>query len=557
MATENSQHPESESLNASDFAAVLKRRFSVFMHSLIILVCLTFVLAFGLPPVYQSTGTILIEEQNIPPDLVQSAITSYADERIQVISQRVLSADNIAILIQKYGLFNYGKDEESIGAKVYDFQESVIIEPISADVINPTSGRPSRATIAFTVAFQHEVPQTAQDVARDLVGLFLEENRRSREQQAMETVSFLESQAAAYQGEIDRIEEQIAEFKGSYQGLLPENVDFNMKSLERQQRRLDDLRAQERTEEERLRFLRDERRTLVTESGIGVDRMAELQEELARSLARYSPDHPDVLSLRREIELLGQSDDFDDANSSAQAIAEVRQELAIARQKYSPDHPDVRRLERTLASLEEQANAEGDATALVSNPAVRQVDSEMRERKARLISVRQTIAEVEKEINDIEASLRDVPEIERQYLTLNRRYEEAVERYDGIQAKLATARMSSELESEELGERFTPIDKPRLPGEPTSPNRIGILALGIVLSGAFAVAALAIAEASDGRVRSSRDVVEILGIPPIAAIPQIETRSDRRGRFIRTLAHASFAGLVVSTAAIGLYIIAA
>jgi len=133
-----------------------------------------------------------------------------------------------------------------------------------------------------------------------------------------------------------------------------------------------------------------------------------------------------------------------------------------------------------------------------------------------------------------------------------RRYEDAIERHDQIQANLATARMSSELETEQLGEKFTPIDPPRLPREPASPNRLGILALGIVLAGALAIAALALAEVSDGSVRNSRDVKAILGVPPLVSIPVVETQSDRRRRFIRILTHASFAGLMISTAAAGI-----
>jgi len=556
MNDSNPELLESESIKFSDFSAILKRRFGVFAHTLVILLCVTVVLAFGLPSVYQSSGTILIEEQNIPEDLVSSAITSYADERIQVISQRVMSTANLSELVAKYGLYEYGQDDDSVASKVLEMQDSVIIEPISADVVNPSSGRPSRVTIAFTVAFRHADAETARAVAQDLTDLFLEENRRSREEQAMETVGFLETQVAAYQREIDRIEGDISGFKTEYQGLLPENVDFNLQTLERQQRRLDELRAQIRTEEERIRFLTTERRTLTLESGIGVDRMATLQEELARASARYSADHPDIVSLKREIELLRQSDELEINSETALALSMARQDLALAREKYTASHPDVRRFERTVSTLEAQLREEGDATGLVSNPAVRAVDSEMRERNARLISLRQTVAEVNREINLVESSLRDVPEVERQYRMLSRRYEDAVERHDAVQAKLATARMSSELETEELGERFTPIDPPRLPDMPASPNRIGILALGIILAGAIAVAALALAEATDGRVRNARDVSDVLGIPPIAAIPIIETATDRRQRFTKVVAHASFEGIVVASAVFGLYFLA-
>ena len=44
--------------------------------------------ALGLPAIYKSRAVILIEQQDIPQDLVRSLVTSYADQRIQVISQR-------------------------------------------------------------------------------------------------------------------------------------------------------------------------------------------------------------------------------------------------------------------------------------------------------------------------------------------------------------------------------------------------------------------------------------------------------------------------------------
>jgi len=235
-------------------------------------------------------------------------------------------------------------------------------------------------------------------------------------------------------------------------------------------------------------------------------------------------------------------------------VVQVRQELAIARERYSDDHPDVRRLERTLKALESESQTGGSVISMVSSPAVRQVDSEIRERVGLLVGLRQTQTEIENKISSIDEQLRSVPEIERRYSMIIRRYEDAVLRYDNVQAKLATARMASQLESEQLGERFTLIDVPRLPHQPASPNRLGILMLGIILSGALAIAAVALAEVMDGTVRSSRDVQELLGVPPLAAIPFVETQPDRRRRIVRNLVHVSFAGLMISGAAVGVYI---
>lgn len=543
---------ESDALSFSDLLGLMKRRFAIFFNTSIASLSFAVLLAFGLPSVYESTGTILIEQQNIPDDLVQSTITSYADERIQVISQRVMSTDNLAGLIQRHKLYNYGEDDESIVSKVTELKAAIVIEPISADVFNQSSGRPGQATIAFTVAVRHKSPEMARDLAIEVTELFLEENKRSREAQTMETVSFLEAQAQVYQSEIDRIDAEIADFKRKYQGMLPENMSFNLQSLDRVERQLIEIRGEIRTLEERVRYLQDERRMSMLESGGAVDRMAELQEEFARVSAKYAPNHPDVLNIRREIEILRQVDSEDASADSAVVIAQVRQELALALERYSADHPDVRNLERTLAALEAQNLSRESGEVLAMSPAVRQIDSEIREKEAVLSGLRQTQEALGTEIASLEKEMQREPEVERQFKVLARRYEDATQRHDDIQAKLVTARMSSQLETEQLGERFTPIDVPRLPKDPASPNRTGILALGIVLAGALSVAALALAEVSDSSVRNSRDVKELLGIPPLASIPVIETRTDRRNRFLRIFAHAAFGGLMVSGAAAGI-----
>ena len=548
---------DSDALSFSDLLGLARRRFAVFANTFVASLSIAVLLAFGLPSVYESTGTILIEQQNIPDDLVQSTITSYADERIQVISQRVMSTDNLADLVQRHELFGYGQDDESIVTKVTKLRNAIVIEPISADVFNQSSGRPGQATIAFTVTVGNKSADVARDLATEVTDLFLKENKRSRTAQTLETVTFLESQSVAYQSEIDRIDGEIADFKSKYQGMLPENMSFNLQSLDRIERQLIEIRGEIRTLEERIRYLQDERRLSLTESGGAVDRMAELQEEYARVSAKYAPNHPDVLNIRREIEILRQVDGASSNADSAMVIAQVRQELELARERYSADHPDVRSLERTLAALEAQNLSAESGSVLVTSPAVRQIDSEIREKNAVLSGLRQTQDALGTEIASLEKELQREPEVERQYKMLSRRYEDAVERHDDIQAKLATARMSSQLETEQLGERFTPIDPPRLPREPASPNRIGILVLGMVLAGALSIAALALAEVLDSSVRNSRDVRELLGVPPLASIPLVETHSDRRKRFLRIFSHAAFAGIMISGAAAGILYLSA
>src|SRR5574338_1126621 len=54
------------------------------------------------PPTYMSTATILIEEPDVPADLVKSTVSTYANDRLQVIQQRVMSSQHLSNIIDQF-----------------------------------------------------------------------------------------------------------------------------------------------------------------------------------------------------------------------------------------------------------------------------------------------------------------------------------------------------------------------------------------------------------------------------------------------------------------------
>src|SRR6202453_3025867 len=137
-----------------------------------------------LPATYQAAATILIEQQEIPQELVRSVITSYADERIQVISQRVMTTQNLLSLIERYDLYPDVRQKEPREVLLKDMRDDIGMKMISADVIDPRSGRPQQATIAFSVSYQNHSPDLALKVANELATLYLNENLTQRTQTA-------------------------------------------------------------------------------------------------------------------------------------------------------------------------------------------------------------------------------------------------------------------------------------------------------------------------------------------------------------------------------------
>src|ERR1700676_3263848 len=171
-------------------------------RSLPMLICAAGVLtlfclaAFFWPPTYRSTGTILIEQQEIPEDFVRSAVTSYADQRVQVISQRVMTSANLLEIIGKYNLYPDERRTKAREAIVAAMRNDIKLNMISADVVDPRQGRATKATIAFSVSFEHRSAQVAAAVANEIASLYLRENLQSRKQQAAATADFLGTEAA-------------------------------------------------------------------------------------------------------------------------------------------------------------------------------------------------------------------------------------------------------------------------------------------------------------------------------------------------------------------------
>ena len=121
-------------LTFSDYLSILKRRWLQMLAVFIIILSVAIAAAVFLPPTFQSTGTILIESQQIPDDVVKATVTSYADERIEVIKQRVMTRDNLYRIIQKYNLYPEKIDSETTSTLIDEMRASIFVTILSADV---------------------------------------------------------------------------------------------------------------------------------------------------------------------------------------------------------------------------------------------------------------------------------------------------------------------------------------------------------------------------------------------------------------------------------------
>ena len=549
-----------------------RRRFAMALtFTSILLVAL--LAAFLWPATYKSSGTILIEQQELPADLVRSTITSYADQRIQVITQQVMTTDNLFKIIQKYDLYareRKYKSREVVLAKMHD---DIGFNMISADVIDPRSGNPTKATIAFSVSYKNRSPDLAARVANELVSLYLQQNIDSRKQHTADATDFLTSESQRLSGRINELQTQIAKFKEQHSNDLPDLTQLNIQMMNRTDEELRDTDTRLRALDQQIVYLDAQLAQLspssqvYTSTGERVlspnDRLKFLRTEYARVSGLYSPTHPDVLRMQREIAGLEKSAGITSAvNDLHRQLDDAQTQLATVKQKYSADHPDVIRAQRLITSLQTKLDEANKNDANVKpkpiepdNPAYIQIKAQSEAAQTERISLLTKSKHLKTQFTDYEQRLADAPAVEHEYTEMTRELDNNQLQYRLVSQKQMEAQSAQNLEQERKGERFTLIEPPLTPEEPASPNRVIIMVLGLVLAIGGAIGIAAMREAMDTSIRSRRDLEALLQVPPLAVLPWIETQADclarvRRQRF--TLA-GSVGGLIVAITAVHLF----
>jgi succinoglycan biosynthesis transport protein ExoP len=531
-----------------DVVEILRRRGALFLWVAAVVVLIGVAVAYRSTPLYTSRGVLLAELPSVSESAVR-AVQSGPGERVSIITQRVLTNDNLQEIIVENGLYPdlAGMEAEARGRLIENLKLSAEDPQILENLLGTT--RPEGA-LAFSVSFSDSSPRVARDVAEDLVALYLEENREVRREQAAETIRFLTQEAKRVENEIAAREERLAQFKTENAGALPDLADSNLQMLDRVGRDLDAVEQEIRTLRERQSLYSSElamlspSSTYLNEQGAPVlspqERLKVLQRQYLQLSSIYSADHPDVQKIRRELEALGESTGlpaFDRATLESEL--QVREdELAAARERYAADHPDVVRLERSVeAAREALATAPRTPTqrrmpSSPDNPAYIQREVQLRATTVDLAAALERREELRARAADLEKRLQVTPEVEREYTGLSRGLEQLVAQYNDIQGNINQAQVALNLEDDPTSERFTVLQQPTIADSPSSPNRFAVLVLSLAIAVALGSVVVAATERSDQAVRNAQDIVAYLEMPPLVAIPYVENRADlkRRGR---------------------------
>ncbi|MDR4459382.1 MAG: hypothetical protein MRJ67_02495 [Nitrospirales bacterium] len=553
--------PES-SFSFEQYRDIARRRWLLMGSIGVVLLLAALVIALFWPPTYRSTAMILIIEQEIPPDLIRSTITSYADQQIERIKAQVMTRSRLLPIIEKHDLYKDLRDRDTSAAALKRFIDDIAIEVMSADVVDKRTGRPTQATIAFTLGYEGPTPEITQTIANELTTLFLSENLKSREQQVQETTAFLKEESGKLAESLALLEQKIADFKNDAGGALPELFQMNMQLLSQVERELIEKNQQAQAQEERIIYLEGEmsRYVQTMDEGLGVLSLGK-QLKMLRSqhagLASYlSSEHPDIIKIRGEIEALERQGirPVDDGEVSG-TLKEEQARLAALLKQYGEEHPDVVRSRATIDRLNKEAPSPGRTASNLlegapDDPVYVSYQTQLASAKTTLEHVRKSQAKLEKQAREYTARIERTPKLEPVYQSLLRDRDNTAQKFQEYRSRVLEAQMAEELELGRKGERFSLVEPPTLPESPVRPNRKAILFLGLVLAMAGGIGSGALAEALDGSIYTADRLREVTKMAPLTVIPYLRTVEEERagGRRARLL---GMGAVVLTVASLG------
>lgn len=482
---------------------LIRRRSLLLAGSFVTVFGIAFAIAILLPPLYRSQAKIVIESQQIPEELVRSTITGLAEERLQVIRQKITARDRLLDIVQKFNLFPHQRANRSSTELVDLMRQRVSIELFN--LATAVGARGSGLAIAFTVGFDYENPDVASQVANELVTLILNENVRTRTQQASGTARFLERETERRRGEIVALEAQLAAFRSKNQELLPENIQFQMKRLSE-----------------------------ASETRSALDREFQQLDEQERLL-------------RFEIDVRSGSVDGGATTAASdplgRALEQLQGELAQKRTVYSESHPDIRSLRKQIDALTAERKAQFNTITSASNDIAvgSDLDSKLAAEKLGALNSRREFVRRQMKIQDENISALNLliaraPEVQTGLNDLQRRRDVLQTDLDDLSKKLGEARLGEKLEQDQQAESFQVVEQPITPEEPFKPNRPLLIFGGLALAAAVSAGSVIGLEVFDRSIRGSSDLAKYLDMRPLVSIPYLRSSHEIRRKRIRAIA---------------------
>ena len=475
-------------ITPSEVKRILRTYWWILPIALLVCGTLGLLAAMILPKRYTSQTLVLVDQPTVPTEFVKPVITEDLNQRLASMQEQILSRNRLQPIIEKFGLYSNDRQRLHIEELVDRLRTAVTVKPME-----PMPGTQNHSLPGFYVNVTFDNPRTAQQICTEITSMFMEQSTREREQQAVQTTSFLTQQVGEAKRKLDEQDAKLAAFKRQYLGSLPEEEQTNLNLLNGLNTQLEgNVQAlsraqQDKTFNESLLGQQEANSKMIVSTGQNPEttetQLDSLRDQLTSLLARYTPEHPDVVKVQNQIE-------------------ELRKRIAeMPKADKGQDAPQASRSEP---------------------PQVQQLRAKLRQDDVNIADLTKRQNQIQDQIHQLQARLEASPVVEQQFKEITRSHQAALDFYNELLKKHNQSAMATDLEQQQEGEQFRVLDPPSLPSAPSFPRKLFFVGGGLAAGFVLAAGIMYLLAFTDKAMYTEKDVEFSLNLPVLTMVPVLE-----------------------------------
>jgi polysaccharide chain length determinant protein (PEP-CTERM system associated) len=486
----------------SDYLEILRFRWPWIAAAIVVGALASQVVVRFVPKEYVSQTVVLVESDKIPKSFIPQLTTEVTGDRLRTIHEEILARPRV----------------ERILDELQPYPE--MIDAPRADIVDMVRRRASiglRGNDAFVVQYSDTDPERAKRLAERLASMFIEETSGARARQVQGANEFIDNQLVETKANLEQVESALKQIKQRYMGMLPNQLEANLSTLQR-------MELERQSVSEQIRVAK-ERRSLL-------ERQLALQSQMNEPEAQLIPDLP--------------ATDAGQGPPGAASLPALKAYLAQLLTRYTAEHPEVVATQKRIARLEKEMTSAAAAAAAEAPPVVPEpeepaattsTDFLVSDMTAQIAAVDRDIANLEDRYDQIRGQIgvyqtrvEKIPEVEQELVSLERDYDLISRYYSELLSRKLEAETAGAVEKRWQEEQFKILDPAQVPENAQFPNPSVFLLVGTLIGLGAGLAAAFLVEVADPTVKNLRELEALLPYPVLLTLPRLK---EPRRRFRR------------------------
>jgi polysaccharide chain length determinant protein (PEP-CTERM system associated) len=436
-------------------------------------------IVYQLPDQYEAKARVNVDTQSMLQPLLRGlTVATNTQQRVLVVTRTLLSRPNLEKLARMTDLDLLAQTPAEMDS---------LLDDLAGDI----KLKGSRDQDLYTISYLHHDRQLAKLMVQSLLTIFVESTLGKNRADTDSAQAFVGRQLKEYEAKLEAAEMRLSEFKRTHVGMMPGSAEDYYGQLKAAQAALAQAELSSREAQSQRKLLKKQMENdedsylmyseLMPDSGSALDmRIKGLEERMDELLLNYTEKHPDVRAIRNLMEVLEQ------------------------------------RREEERALMDDMDMGPSD------NPLYQQMKMQMSQADALVVSMRTRVAEYQQRVAKLQEMVDTIPKVEAEFVQLNRDYGVIKSQYNSLLQRREAANIAEQAKISGDQIKFRVVDPPRVPIEPSAPNRpllmTGVLIAGLLVGAALALFLYLINPAFD----NPRTVMEVVGMPVLGTVSMVQ-----------------------------------